>query len=502
MTDEILVKRGQGNVDVQIGGPGNPWQYLSSCAAMTGPEVPFGDTETRWCQDPHVAGGFRRSSKIRTAPDLITFDLTTKLGKVDYLKRLNCPFSQRARYAICGEREDVANYDPFMLSFCQVDINSKSYEDLVITDPGNEDEIMVTASSSANYEYRVQKISPARTGSLATLGDQAINDIEYCDAPDCGGDCGDPSDGCTTIFGVTNADVLPYGNPNLIKGVKNLNTGAFTWSVLPILGLNGNVENLECAGKRLGVTSSSDVAFAWNEDPNQNQNEWNVVTLTRTPSTNHNALFARTSREWWLGCNGGYILKSVDGGNTWVEVHSATVTTQNILSIFAYNKDLIVAGGANGVVLKSTDGGQTWQDMTETSSFSGSVLKIIIPPNRTKEIYVGTNNGRIWRSINAGDTFSRVAFDGDSVGTVDDIDFCGPCAGDVMFILHNDAGPRARILRDLSGGAGGADVEIVMDYTQTIGAGIDINALACCGENEVIAGGALQGGFPVVIRAS
>lgn len=75
--DEILVQRGQGSVDVQIGGPGNNWRYLSSCAAMTGPEVPEGDFETRWCQDPHVAGGFRRSSKIRTAPDLISFDLTT-----------------------------------------------------------------------------------------------------------------------------------------------------------------------------------------------------------------------------------------------------------------------------------------------------------------------------------------------------------------------------------------------------------------------------------------
>jgi hypothetical protein len=71
-----------------------------------------------------------------------------------------------------------------------------------------------------------------------------------------------------------------------------------------------------------------------------------------------------------------------------------------------------------------------------------------------------------------------------------------------MFILHNDAGPRARILRDLSGGAGGADIEVVMDYTQTIQAGIDLNALACCDVNEVIAGGELQGGYPVVILAN
>jgi len=502
MADELLLQRKWGNVDVQIGGPGNNWQYLSSCAAMTGPEVPFGDTETRWCQDPKVAGGFRRSSKIRTAPDLITFDLTTKLNKINHLKRLNCPFSQRARYNICGEREDVSQYDPLMLTYCSVELNSKSYEDLVITSQENDDEIIITASASADYEYIVEKIMPARTGSLATLGDQPINDIEFCDSPDCGGYCGDPSDGCTIQFGVTDADTTPYTNPNLVKGVKNLNTGAITWTNLPIMGLNGNAENIECAGKRIGVTSSADAVFAYNDDPNQDQDEWNVVALTRTPSTNHNALHARTSREWWLACNGGYILKSVDGGVTWSEVHSATITTQNILSVYAYDKDLVVAGGAVGVMLISKDGGQTWADITEVATTAASILDIVIPPNRSKEIYIGTNNGRIYRSTNQGDTFSRVSFDGDSVGTVDDIDFCGPCAGDVMFILHNDAGPRARILRDLSGGAGGSDIEVIMDYTQVIGGGIDLNAMACCGENELIAAGENQGGFPVVVRAS
>lgn len=503
MADEILVQRGQGNVDVQIGGPGNPWQYLSACAAMTGPEIPEGDFESRWCQDPQRAGAFKRSSKIRTAPDLITFDLTTKLGKIDYLKRLRCPFSQRARYAICGEREDPSNYDPMMLSYCNVGINSRTYEDLVVTTPENEDEIMVTASNSADYEYRIQKINPGRTGTSATLGDQPINDIEYCDAAQCGGYCGVESDGCTTVYGVTDADTTPYTAPNLVKGVKNLDTGAFTWSTTPILGLNNNVENIECAGNRLVVSSNGDSAVAYNTDPNFDQDEWNVVSLTRVPSTNHNALHMRTAREGYLGCVGGYVLKTVDGGQTWVEVHSATITTQTINAVYAYDKDLVVAVGNAGVMILSQDGGQTWSDITETATVGSTALLVVkIPPSRSKEIYVGTSNGRIYRSTNGGDTFTRIAFDGDSVGTVDDLDFCGPCAGDVMFILHNDAGPRARILRDNSGGAGGGDVEIIMDYTQTIQAGIDLNALACCDVNEAVAGGELQGGFPVVIKVS
>lgn len=503
MADEILVQRGQGSVDVQIGGPGNNWQYLSSCASMSGPEVPEGDFETRWCQDPKVAGGFRRSSKIRTAPDLITFDLMTKLGKINHLKRLGCPFSQRARYAICGEREDVANYDPIMLSYCNVGINSRSYEELVVTDPANNDEILITASASADYEYLIQKINPGRLGgTTTTLGDRAINDLEYCGSPKCGGYCGAEDDGCATVIGVTDVDTSPYATPNLVKGVKNLNTGAFTWTATPILGLANNAENVECPGSRVGVTSSGDVAFAYNDTSDQDMDSWNVIALTRTPSTNHNALFARTSREWWLACNGGYILKSVNGGQTWSEVHSATLTTENLNAIYAYDQDLIFVGGNNGVMLKSEDGGESWIDITEVATTAANILVAVIPPNRSKEFYIGTNNGRIFRSTDGGDTFSRITFDGDSVGTVDDLDFCGPCAGDVMFILHNDAGPRARILRDLSGGAGGADIEVIMDYTQTVAAGIDLNALACCDPNEAIAAGELLGGVPAIIKVS
>ncbi len=72
-----------------------------------------------------------------------------------------------------------------------------------------------------------------------------------------------------------------------------------------------------------------------------------------------------------------------------------------------------------------------------------------------------------------------------------------------MFILHNDSGPRARILRDLSGGAGGADVEIVYDWTEVIAPGSQLNALATCRDvNYVLGGGELYNGYPVIIEAA
>lgn len=151
MSDGTLVLRGEGNVDVQIGGPGNPWAYLSSCASLAGVTIPKGETERRWCQDPSAANQFRVSSKFKLAPDQISGELMTKLGKIDYLEKLDCSFALRVRYASCGERDDQTNYD-LMIAFCNVDITEVSFEDMAVTDPANQDEILVTTPWTADYD--------------------------------------------------------------------------------------------------------------------------------------------------------------------------------------------------------------------------------------------------------------------------------------------------------------------------------------------------------------
>lgn len=492
--------KGKGNVDVQVGGPGNAWQYLSACASMSGPTVPEGSIETRWCQDPENVGGFKRSSRFRTAPDMVSFDLMTKLGAINKLKKLDCSFGIRARYACNGSRTDPNNYDPIMLSYTPADINEHSYDDLVVTDPSNEDEIQKTAPIVANSEYVVEKMnSPARLGTLAGLGDAPINDLELCDSHSCGGACGGRSDGCQKIYGVTDADTTPYANPQLITGTKDFTTGIWTWSYAPILGINGNVNGVECAGSRIIVHSNADSVIAYN-DAAGDQDEWNLVTIAQTPSTNPNALFARTSREIWLACNSGYLYKSIDGGLTWTSVGTEGYTSQNLNAVFAYDDNLVYVVGNTGIILKSTDGGETWQDKTEVATTAANLLVVKVPPNRSQEVYIGTNDGQIFRSKDQGDTFTNVAFTGDGNGTIDDIEFVGPYAGEIMFILHNDSGPRGRVLRDLSGGNGASDVEIVANYTEVITAGVDLNALTVCDVNQAFAGGEVSGGYPAVLK--
>ena len=58
------------------------------------------------------------------------------------------------------------------------------------------------------------------------------------------------------------------------------------------------------------------------------------------------------------------------------------------------------------------------------------------------------------------------------------------------------------IFRDLSGGAGGADVELVMDWLDVVPTGIELNALSCCSVNQVLVAGENYNSYPVVVKVS
>ena len=500
--DETLVLKGQGNVDVQIGGPGNSWVYLSACASMGGASVPKGGVETRYCQDITQAGKFVVSTTFQTAADPPSGDMVTKLGQIDYLDGLECPFGIRSRYAACGAREDVQNFDPLMLTFSGVNLEDEQYDDLAITDPANEDEILVTTPWTASYKYRVVVVSGARVGSAVDLGDQPINSWAVCDVAQCAGFCGDRKDGCSTYYGVTDLDVAPYGWSNFITGIKDVFTGLTTWTTRPIIGVNGNVEGLACAGDRVLVSSNGASMVAYNDTYDVNgvpdQDTWNLVALTHAPAANGNALFARTTLEIWVACADGYVAKSVDGGETFSYIDVGTALN----AIYSHSSILTYVVGNNGEMYRSTDGGSAWTDITEVATTAANLLCVQVPPSREREVFVGTNSGQIFRSRDAGATFAEMTFTGSGAGSVDDIDFAGD-NGDVLWIVHNDTGPRGRVLRDLSGGNGGSDVLVEVGYTDVVAAGNpQMNTIAACDGNVAFAAGEVQGGYPLLVKVS
>lgn len=111
---------------------------------------------------------------------------------------------------------------------------------------------------------------------------------------------------------------------------------------------------------------------------------------------------------------GNGIYKSTDKGLTW----SSVISTQNNpefsiitrLAVNPANPDVIVVTtaksnlvGGNSTIMRTTDGGQTWTKVHETP---GALEQVIATPGNFNILYASENGVGVWKSVNAGATWS------------------------------------------------------------------------------------------------
>lgn len=152
------------------------------------------------------------------------------------------------------------------------------------------------------------------------------------------------------------------------------------------------------------------------------------ITCMAVSPTNSNVIF--------IGTPGAGIYKSTNGGTTW----TAVFDSQNSLYIGSIaidpnNTSIIYAGTGDPAIpftvfvgdgiYKSTDGGNTWANIGLANS--KIISKIIVNPGNSNEIYVSANgnpivadnNRGIYKSSNAGVTWSQVLFINNQTGVSD-----------------------------------------------------------------------------------
>ena len=98
--------------------------------------------------------------------------------------------------------------------------------------------------------------------------------------------------------------------------------------------------------------------------------------------------------------NEGTILKTSNGGTTWVQKTSNT--TYNLSKVEFPTANVGYATGVNGVLLKTTDGGDNWQTMSTGSTSSIYGLTCI----SENTFFISGQAGLIKKSIDGGITFS------------------------------------------------------------------------------------------------
>src|SRR5690606_21065595 len=70
------------------------------------------------------------------------------------------------------------------------------------------------------------------------------------------------------------------------------------------------------------------------------------------------------------------LMKTLDGGNTWIDISNVTTFTKGVCGICCVDTNVTYAVGAwstPAFILKTTDGGQTWSEINMSSYASGLV---------------------------------------------------------------------------------------------------------------------------------
>lgn len=152
------------------------------------------------------------------------------------------------------------------------------------------------------------------------------------------------------------------------------------------------------------------------------------ITCMAVSPTNSNVIY--------IGTPGAGIYKSTNGGVNW----TAIFDNQNTLYVGAIaidpnNTNIVYAGTGDphipftvfigDGIYKSTDGGGTWTNIGLTNS--KIISKIIINPSNSNEIYVSANgnpivadnNRGVYKSSNAGATWSQILFINNQTGVSD-----------------------------------------------------------------------------------
>ncbi len=133
----------------------------------------------------------------------------------------------------------------------------------------------------------------------------------------------------------------------------------------------------------------------------------------------------------YVGSPGGGLWKSTNAGANWVPL---TDNNSLWMSVFAITIDpvdqnIIYVGTSNSILLKSTNGGSSF---TATGAGpSGTIRKILIHPASTNIVFATATNG-IWRSVNAGASWTQV-----HAVSKEDIEF-KPNDANIMYASGND----------------------------------------------------------------
>lgn len=175
-----------------------------------------------------------------------------------------------------------------------------------------------------------------------------------------------------------------------------------------------------------GIFKSVDGGDSWMQlASTADNNNFRNVNRLLIDQNNANTLFAVTSPSYWgNGDAFSKIMKSVDGGTSWRNVYQETKDIEQIVS-HPDNIQVLYASINGKGVIKSMDGGESWSPTGELPT--GGRVELAIAPSNPDRLYALTVGGisgagsDLFTSADAGDHWELVT----SLDGVADVDYLG-----------------------------------------------------------------------------
>jgi photosystem II stability/assembly factor-like uncharacterized protein len=194
-------------------------------------------------------------------------------------------------------------------------------------------------------------------------------------------------------FDASNAYVVGSKIAGVAQMLHTTNGGTTWTSVASGLANNGNGLAFEDIDHGIAVGDAGTVSTSSNAS--SATPTWTARANPTAQNLDAVGMAAGTSTGWAVG-DLGTILRTDDGGVTWVTQSSGFPTT-NLRSVAVVDPGTVFVSGDSGLVLRTTDGGTTWTQLTTSVT---NDLESIGVADAGAVIYSGGSSGKIIKSTN------------------------------------------------------------------------------------------------------
>lgn len=449
---EKVVLAGEGALWVQPGGPNTPLYFLG-CHELGDIEVPKGDVKLLWCStsDPNR---YEVIDSLQGTAGGVTTSLTTDIRTtMDWMETVRCPVPLYVNVVTCGKKNVFDNWErSFVLQKSW--ITKETISKITSKDPETQDRAAQAYDMMAEKLMRIYGFAASR---LSVAETEDINDIHFCNAETCVGNCGDAVDAGTQ--GYVGGGLLA-GSPINAADVQYTDDAGVTWtfsSSKPFASAEV-IASVRCFQKDKTTTRvivargttdpSNPMEIAYSDNDGLTWTNVDVGSLNGQYALGPQALFVLDYFNIWLACSGGYIYKSEDGGATWTAQTSGGLTAQNLYAINFSGSKFGYAVGASNAILTTVDG-LTWTTVAGPTAMAGVIIDTVEVLSRYR-VWLGyAASGRLYFTHNGGTVWTERSHGGSGTGAVKYVDFLDEYFG---VMAYNDAAGDGWIYATINGG--------------------------------------------------